>query len=160
MNNSYGIYSHDTSVFIQNLNVAYSATYASYTAGVNGYPLGDLNAFPSLKQRWENGLPAVGVEDEVQTSAMDDVLNVYPNPFSTESSINYLLNTTEDVNVSVYSVSGKLVKTLVSQNQAKGTYTVKWNGTNNSGQTVASGTYLVVIHAGETVDANYVVYTK
>jgi hypothetical protein len=160
MNNKYGIYSHDTSVFIQNLDLSYSKTSVSYTAGVDGYPLGDLNSFPALKSRWEQGLPAVSVEDEKAAFDMDNMLSIYPNPFSTESNINYALSANEQVMVAVYSVNGQLVKTLVSQEQAEGSYSVKWNGTNNGGQMVSSGTYLVVIKAGESVDANYVVFTE
>lgn len=159
MNNRYGIYSHDTSVYIQNIDVAYSSSSVSYTAGVNGYPLGDLNAFPVLRDRWEQGLDPVSVENET-ASNFENSLSIYPNPFSTESSINYLVNGTDNVNVSVYATTGQLVNTLVSKVQDAGKYSVSWNGTNASGKAMATGTYLVVVKAGDNVDASYLMYTK
>ena len=67
----------------------------------------------------------------------------YPNPFNPSTTITYDLPQHTDVELSVYDVAGRLVRTLLhQQEQAAGTYALTWDGRNDAGQTVASGMYL------------------
>jgi flagellar hook assembly protein FlgD len=43
---------------------------------------------------------------------------------------------------------GREVKTLINTEQSKGVYNVIWNGDNNYGSKVSSGTYIYRIEAG------------
>ena len=47
------------------------------------------------------------------------------------------------VTVHVYSVSGRLVRTLVDEDLNAGDYRVIWDGTTDSGDRAASGVYFV-----------------
>lgn len=51
---------------------------------------------------------------------------VYPNPISQSTVISYNLTNTEDVDISVYSVTGQKVKTITHARQTAGTYTTSW----------------------------------
>tara|TARA_B100001750_G_scaffold20562_1_gene13917 strand:+ start:319 stop:513 length:195 start_codon:yes stop_codon:yes gene_type:complete len=53
------------------------------------------------------------------------------------------------VNVTVYDMLGREVKTLINQTQDAGYRSVIWDATNNQGQPVSSGVYLYSIEAGE-----------
>jgi len=64
----------------------------------------------------------------------------YPNPFS--GSTNFAYKVAEggaSVDVGVYNVAGRLVKTLAAGPQSAGTYTVTWNGSDASGVRMAVG---------------------
>ncbi len=65
----------------------------------------------------------------------------YPNPFNPSTKILYGLTRQSKTKVSVYSVTGQLVRTLVDELQTAGHYTVVWDGTNNDGLRVSSGVY-------------------
>jgi hypothetical protein len=65
----------------------------------------------------------------------------YPNPFRTQTAIRYSLPTESRVSLKIYSITGRLVKTLLDQNQTSGIYSVNWDGKNNFGKTVSSGIY-------------------
>lgn len=65
----------------------------------------------------------------------------YPNPFKSHTTIRYSLPTESKVSLSIYDVSGRLVKTLVDQHQLGGVYSIKWNGKDNLGTNVSSGIY-------------------
>ncbi|HDP68306.1 MAG TPA: T9SS type A sorting domain-containing protein [Candidatus Marinimicrobia bacterium] len=67
----------------------------------------------------------------------------YPNPFNPLTTFNYELPRESNVILSVYDVSGRLVKTLVNQTQAAGYYTVNWDAGRHS-----SGIYIYRIQAG------------
>jgi flagellar hook assembly protein FlgD len=56
-----------------------------------------------------------------------------------------------DAALSVYSVDGRLVRTLVSGQVGPGRVDVTWDGTDERGRRVGSGLYFVKLSAGEEV---------
>jgi flagellar hook assembly protein FlgD len=53
------------------------------------------------------------------------------------------------VNITVYDVMGRVVRTLVNMEQNAGFKSIQWNATNNEGQPVSAGLYMYAIQAGE-----------
>ena len=77
----------------------------------------------------------------------------YPNPFNPETWIPYQLAEHADVMLRIYSVDGKLVRTLAVGYQPAGLYqyrsrAVYWDGRNTFGEPVASGVYFYTLTAG------------
>ena len=73
----------------------------------------------------------------------------YPNPFNPVTNIDYSIATDGYVSLIVYNLNGAVVKTLVEQNMVPGNHQVQWDGTNNSGENVASGHYIVKMNAND-----------
>ena len=73
----------------------------------------------------------------------------YPNPFNPITSLRYDLPEDGLVNITVYDMMAKTVKTLVNGSQTAGFKTVQWNATNNRNEPVSAGLYLYTIQAGE-----------
>ena len=71
-----------------------------------------------------------------------------PNPFNPETAVNYTLKNGGQVTVRIYSLEGRLVKTLVNEYASAGSHEVRWNGTDNSGHSVPSGMYFVKTESG------------
>ena len=65
----------------------------------------------------------------------------YPNPFSSETRIRYQLSKRTLVRLEVFNVLGQRVASLVNQSQDAGWYLTDWDGTDETGRPVASGTY-------------------
>ena len=72
----------------------------------------------------------------------------YPNPFNSETSIEYTINTSEHVNISIYDVSGKCIRILLDSEQKAGTHTIKWDGKDKAGNPMPSGKYFYRVNAG------------
>ncbi len=77
----------------------------------------------------------------------------YPNPFNPDTWLPYHLARSSDVTISIYSISGQLVRILSLGRKEAGFYTDKgkaahWNGKNDSGEELASGLYFCVMRAG------------
>jgi hypothetical protein len=72
-----------------------------------------------------------------------------PNPFNPTTVISYMLPERAEVKVEVYNVAGRLVRTLVNEEQEPGLRSVTWDGTDEAGRGVASGVYLYRVEAGE-----------
>lgn len=73
----------------------------------------------------------------------------YPNPFRSETTINYVLSTQSFVEITIYDARGTRVRTLVSQNENAGTHNVMWDGKDHWGQVVAYGSYYYRAVAGD-----------
>jgi flagellar hook assembly protein FlgD len=52
------------------------------------------------------------------------------------------------VNITIYDMMGRIVKTMVNSRQNAGFKSIQWNATNNAGQPVSAGLYLYTIQAG------------
>jgi len=64
-----------------------------------------------------------------------------PNPFNPRTMIKFSLAQGGPAQLIIYDVNGRRVKTLVNGSQVAGPHEVVWDGTNDSGQQVASGIY-------------------
>ncbi len=73
----------------------------------------------------------------------------YPNPFNPTTKIRYALPEPAKVKIVIYNSLGQKVRTLVSGEQTAGYYTAVWDATNDAGNRVSSGLYLLRIKAGE-----------
>ena len=88
------------------------------------------------------------------------ILGTYPNPFVESATIEYALTYTAPAHIQVYNLVGQRIKTLVNEMHSAGTYTVSWDGTNEAGLKVASGTYYVIIETDKTVETGSIVVVR
>ena len=80
----------------------------------------------------------------------------FPNPFNPETLIRYQIpeiGLSVPVELTIYNVLGKKIRTLVQKNQGVGYYQVLWDGKNMHGENVAAGAYIYRIKAGDFIDA-------
>ena len=73
----------------------------------------------------------------------------HPNPFNPTTTLRYDLPEDVMVNITIYDMMGRQVKTLINGKQFAGYKSLKWNATNNLGQSVSAGLYLYMIQAGD-----------
>lgn len=70
----------------------------------------------------------------------------YPNPFSFTSTVSTLIPYTVEksgmVDLSIYDVLGRKIRTLVSGDRQTGSYSVEWDGRNTFGLTLPTGMYI------------------
>jgi FlgD Ig-like domain len=66
-----------------------------------------------------------------------------PNPFRESTIINYMLPSSAIVRIVVYDNTGQFIATLEAGMQSAGEYSIRWDGTDEHGRHVASGTYLL-----------------
>lgn len=71
-----------------------------------------------------------------------------PNPFSSSTHIKYALASDEHVRIEIFNALGQKVSTLVDSYQEAGYKSVAWDGRNDNGVLLPSGTYLYRINTG------------
>lgn len=70
-----------------------------------------------------------------------ELFDAYPNPFNPTTTLSFRIAKTEQVELAIFDVLGRAVKTLTNEPIAEGFHTSVWDGTNDVGKTVASGVY-------------------
>jgi photosystem II stability/assembly factor-like uncharacterized protein len=73
----------------------------------------------------------------------------YPNPFNPSTTIPYSLAKRSEVSLRIYNSLGQRIKTLVNTMQPAGKHKAFWDGTNEQGIRVASGTYFYRLNVAD-----------
>ena len=112
----------------------------------------------------------VGEQDTTnceQVSIIDETLpitynlhNAYPNPFNPVTTLRYDLPEDALVNITIYDLVGRIVKTLINDQQTAGYKSIQWNATNDADSPVSAGIYLYMIYAGDFRKTKKVVLLK
>lgn len=84
----------------------------------------------------------------------------YPNPFNPSTKIEFTLPKASRVTLEVYDLLGQKVRTLAYGHMAAGRHSVSWNGADDAGRQVASGTYFYRLNAGSTFETRKMMLIK
>jgi flagellar hook assembly protein FlgD len=84
----------------------------------------------------------------------------YPNPFNPTTTLHYDLPEDALVNITIYDMQGRHIKTLINQTQDAGYRSVIWDATNDHGKPESAGIYLYQIQAGEYMQTKKMVLLK
>ena len=135
-------------------NLAYSNTMLQ-TASTDGYPMGDLNWFPTQKALWlAAGLDGVKAQP-TEVPAAYTLSQNYPNPFNPTTQIAFTIPKAGNVLLKVYNTLGQEVSTLINGQMAAGQHEVTFNA-----QNLASGIYFYRLTAGSYASTMKMVLMK
>jgi len=171
-------------------NYAYVACTTNYYEGSGSMEVIDLTnpASPQYVFRWDTGmvngvaisgghayvadnwsglqvLPAQceatsGVELEIP-NLKTHLFEAYPNPFNPQTTIAFDFPKRESVTLRVFDMSGRLVRSLITAElHTPGRHEVVWNGRDDAGRQVASGTYFYRLEAGSFSETKRMVLVK
>ena len=84
----------------------------------------------------------------------------YPNPFNPTTNVNIQLPEQNNLIVSIYDVSSRLINTLVDEKLDAGFYSIEWNGKDKFGQAVPTGVYFMKVVSGDFTATKKMVYIK
>jgi len=142
---------------VYKLNDYYTAAVDDYKRGSLSYPFRDLSpGLHTLKLKaWDvyNNASTQEIQfivfDEDDSLELTNVLN-YPNPFInyTEFWFNHNSSDVLDVSIQIFTISGKLIKTIYGQTNAGSkansstSRDLTWNGTDDFGSKIGKGVYV------------------
>ncbi len=106
----------------------------------NIWGYGKLNIFSAITEN-------VSSADEETIPNSFSISQNYPNPFNPSTTIKYSLPKSANVKLSVYNIVGQEVAVLVNDFEKEGNYNIIWNGSDGSGNSVASGVYFFNFYA-------------
>lgn len=132
--------------FNYNSNVKIAWFFSSNPVNVaEGYYFDDIDI--SLNSGFVN------IEEENNAIPNNDVRNfslenIYPNPFVNYGIIQYSIGDNVNVSLKIYDLCGREISTLVNNIQNPGIYRIQWDGRDNKGYLVSSGSYFYKLNAG------------
>ena len=124
--------------------------------------LSDPDCFPEdwPAQIWHYSIPNVSLVEHNSLPNKFILHQNYPNPFNPITTLRYDLPEQANVNIIIYDIMGREVRTLVNQTQEAGFKSVLWNATNDFGKPVSAGVYLYQIRAGNFMQARKMVLLR
>ena len=118
--------------------------YLGYSDDYHSDNYGYYLAYINKTGRWN----PTAVNDYFNTiPSMFNVKQNYPNPFNPSTTIEYQIVKQGNVEVAIYDINGRLVKTIVNETQYPGSYTLQWNSRDEAGANVSSGTYFYQVNS-------------
>jgi len=136
-------------------------------------PLGDINgdgkpeiaAICRRNERYQLAIYSFGefsgIDSESEQIPSALLLKpTYPNPFNPSTQIVFEVPQTETVSITIYNLRGQLVTRLVNRDYPPGTYSVQWDGRDDTEKSVAAGTYFYKMEAGDFSQTRKMVYLK
>lgn len=78
-------------------------------------------------------------------------LNVYPNPFHNNATIQFSVADNENVSILITNSLGIVVRELLSKDISAGDYTINWDGLGTNNQLLSSGVYYITLTSGSFV---------
>ena len=83
-----------------------------------------------------------------------------PNPFNSSTQIAYRLSNPGPVELVIYNVAGRPVRTLVDRFQGAGSYQVEWDARDQRGASLSSGVYITRLSHPGGVETQRLLYLK
>ncbi len=71
----------------------------------------------------------------------------FPNPFNSATTLRYDIPESSEIQIMVYDVTGKKIRSLAHGFRIAGKYAIRWNGESDLGQKMPSGLYVVTMKA-------------
>lgn len=96
------------------------------------------------------GLNVVTAVSSEERPALARLLRNYPNPFNPVTTIQFVMDRDSQVSLRVFDVQGRAVRTLLNSYLAAGSRVVGWDGKDDGGRSLASGTYFLRLQGGGT----------
>ena len=121
-----------------------------FEGGLSGtFYLDDIRLVAATAPPWATAVLEEHTAVLPQTFALEQN---YPNPFNSDTVIRFALPTSEDIELPIFNLSGQKVTSLMEGVREAGTYTVRWDGRDDSGRELASGVYLYRLLTGQQME--------
>ena len=141
--------------------LAYQGVSDSLYAGTDSAMANPNRVFIRVLE-WTGASTELAVKGIVLITPEDYKLSQnYPNPFNPTTTIEYTLPIASQLSISIFNVMGQEVATVLPlQDKQAGTYRVSWNGMDNNGNQVASGTYFYSMRFGNFTKTKQMTFMK
>lgn len=96
----------------------------------------------------------VGIKDHSENNLG---LDISPNPSGGNVKISLILEEAGMVSVKVYSQQGQMIKSVLEDQLTRGLYNLEWNGTNEEGNYVPAGMYVLVVRTPQGKSASVMI---
>ena len=91
---------------------------------------------------------------------INQLMQNHPNPFNPQTEIRFVAAEDSPVTLEVFDLRGTRIRVLVQGRMPAGNHQVQWDGTDDSGRRVSSGTYFYRLQVGDFEASNKMLLLK
>lgn len=111
-------------------------------------------------RRGNISLITLETEDTLANNLSTAILGNYPNPFNPQTQIKFSVAVAGRASISIFNLKGQKIRTFNYDYLEPGTHTAVWDGKNENGREVSSGTYFFRLKSKDGVDARKMLLLK
>jgi len=139
----YGVYvSYDTGLSWESYGPGLRTTFMFSSMAMVPADTNFLVLATSMQSVWSITKTLSDIVDESEIPKNVALLYNYPNPFNSNTIIKYNLGHDDDGTLSIYNITGQLIRSYEVGKNSTAPASIIWDGTNQSGTEVGSGIYL------------------
>ncbi|PIU45971.1 MAG: hypothetical protein COS95_01080 [Ignavibacteriales bacterium CG07_land_8_20_14_0_80_59_12] len=124
------------------------------------YSYTNLTDYAPYRYREMHDAPSASVPDVTPLASGYRLHQNHPNPFNPSTEVTFAVPHVTHVRISVYDTFGRLVRVLTDGEFSSGAHGLRWDGTNEHGVAVASGTYFCMMAAEGLILAKEMVVVR
>ncbi|MEO0099771.1 MAG: S8 family serine peptidase [candidate division WOR-3 bacterium] len=102
--------------------------------------MGDINPANDLMVDSVEVIPYVGIKEMGKVKSLTTLKGITPNPFSSQTALEFILAPEEEISLAIYNSSGSLIRKIAAKPNS-GVYKIIWDGTDNEGKKAPAGIY-------------------
>jgi len=124
----------------------------AWDASNHSVVLGLIDGVREITPAFKRGFLGIGVAVDQDVTGLPNTFTLsqnFPNPFNPTTVIEFSLPQEARVQLTVYDLLGKKVRTLVDESKAPGAYSVIWDGNDDNGNPQSSGTYFYRLNSAD-----------
>ena len=138
LNTNYGVSTYEYAMMMSNHSLAFA--YIDYIVETTD---GEFNVVSDSGKFVLNNV-SLSTQIDIKPERFSLHQN-YPNPFNPSTTIAYDLPIASIVNITIYDMMGRKIKTLVNEYEAAGYKNTQWDGRNDKNESVAAGLYVYLL---------------
>ncbi len=101
-----------------------------------------------------SSVDALSMGDDIENYQFS-ILNAYPNPFNPSVTLDYVINESKFVEISIVNLKGEVIDVFESSFKNKGIHSIVWNPIN-----ISSGIYFINISSGNQIETQKLMFIK
>lgn len=114
----------------------------------------------NIVQVWGDGTPNNIATNSGSLPTPYKLSQNYPNPFNPSTTIEYSVQKAEKVQIEIFNTLGQSVRTLVNESKSIGEYSITWDGKDDNGKRLATGTYFYQLRVGDFTSTKKMLFLK
>lgn len=99
-------------------------------------------------------------EENLSKPTAFELLPAFPNPFNSTVNIGFVLPEASELSISIYDMSGRLVRRFPSRYAQPGPHFLRWDGRTESGEILPTGVYLYRISSSRSELTGKIIFAK
>lgn len=131
------------------------ALFVRAPIGVDPFPLEQILAI-----EFDRDITDADEPDQPEPVVRRVLLRNRPNPFSTATHVEYQLAVPAFVDLAIYSINGRRIRTLVHEEQHAGNHRLRWDGRTDSGSRVSAGVYFYRLRTQDVDESNRLILLR